>query len=218
MINKKYGIVKAFVLAVLVLVSGFSYSCGQEPDPVLLEQTGEAAVGEAAAGETGGAKTAAEEIAESEAETLPPCYVHVCGEVVRPGVYEMEPGQRVCRAVELAGGYTDRAAADYLNLAETVQDGMKLVVPDRESLAGEASGSIYGEADSQGGAPGSAKVNINTADKERLMTLKGIGEAKAEDIIHYREEYGRFERIEDIMNISGIKEAAFQKIKEDVTV
>lgn len=63
-----------------------------------------------------------------------------------------------------------------------------------------------------------AKVNLNTASKEELMSLRGIGEARAEDIIRYREERGGFERIEDVMNVSGIKDAAFQKIKENITV
>ena len=62
------------------------------------------------------------------------------------------------------------------------------------------------------------KVNLNTATKEELMTLRGIGEAKAEDIIRYREKSGGFTRIEDIMQISGIKNAAFEKIKDDITV
>ena len=63
-----------------------------------------------------------------------------------------------------------------------------------------------------------SKINLNTAVKEQLMTLKGIGEARAEAIIAYRQEYGPFARIEDIMEVPGIKEAAFQKIKEDITV
>jgi len=63
-----------------------------------------------------------------------------------------------------------------------------------------------------------AKVNLNTAGKEQLMTLTGIGESRAEDIIRYRQEHGPFERIEDIMNVSGIKEGAFQKIKDSITV
>ena len=72
-------------------------------------------------------------------------------------------------------------------------------------------------AGADGGAV-TSKINLNTAVKEQLMTLKGIGEARAEAIIAYRQEYGPFARIEDIMEVPGIKEAAFQKIKEDITV
>lgn len=154
------------------------------------------------------------------------CYVYICGEIVNPGVYRMEEGSRVFQTVELAGGFTEQAAVEYLNMADTVQDGMKLVVPSKSELE---EGQKYGLNPGLGADSGSAlngagaslapvKVNLNTAGREELMTLKGIGEAKADDIIKYRKEQGPFRRIEDIMKISGIKEAAFQKIKNDITV
>lgn len=195
------------------------------------------------------------------AETLEPsdtdgyvCWVHICGEVISPGVYELEAGSRIYQAVEAAGGFTEHAAAEYLNMAEAVCDGMKIVVPDLRTLSeeqargpavdgeaavgivaggnaengGSAAGNLSGRngsgGDRSGGnsagqpAKGTGKVNINTAAKEELMTLKGIGEARAEDIIAYRESHGGFSRIEDIMKISGIKNAAFDKIKDDITV
>ena len=151
-----------------------------------------------------------------------------------PGVYELEEGQRICDAIEQAGGFTEEAATDYLNLAEPVRDGMKLAVPNRDDIpkrewAPEQSGygqtgiSGYGQAGTAGDSHGAAVsdshlVNLNTATKEELMSLTGIGEAKAADILRYREEHGRFERIEDVMKISGIKEAAFQKIRDNITV
>lgn len=155
-------------------------------------------------------------------------YVHVCGEVTFPGVYEMPAGSRVYEAVEMAGGCTENGAADYLNMAQEVTDGMKIQVPDKEeadrlleSQPGLGAG-IFGGASSgaagAGQAGAQAKVNINTASREELMTLTGIGEARAEDIIRYREENGGFKKIEDIMKVSGIKEAAFQKIKDSITV
>lgn len=73
-----------------------------------------------------------------------------------------------------------------------------------------------GTGTGEGGAK--AMVNLNTASKEELMTLRGIGESRAEDIIHYREAFGGFKSIEDIMNVSGIKDAAFEKIKDSITV
>ncbi|MEG0988330.1 MAG: helix-hairpin-helix domain-containing protein [Clostridium sp.] len=133
--------------------------------------------------------------------------VHVCGEVISPGVYEMEVGSRIYEAVERAGGCTTDAASDFLNMAQVLEDGMKIMVPDCK--AAEA---ILEQGDT------SAKININTASKEQLMTLKGIGESRAEDIISYRKEYGSFDKIEDIMKVAGIKEAAFQKIRENITV
>ena len=148
-------------------------------------------------------------------------FVHVCGEVVLPGVYELAEGSRIYQAVEMAGGFTENAAGDFLNMAGILEDGMKIQIPNQE----EASRWGSREADSysgisaglDGGADNS-KVNLNSASKEQLMTLKGIGEARAEAIIAYRQEYGPFAEIEDIMEVPGIKEAAFQKIKEDITV
>lgn len=151
-------------------------------------------------------------------ETALPFYVHICGEVVSPGVYELKEGSRVFQAIEKAGGVTDQAAAEYLNMAEQVKDGMKIVVPGKEEVeAAKARGEISFRAEASSNVQ-KAKVNLNTATKEELMTLRGVGEAKANDILKYRESHGGFQRIEDIMKISGIKDAAFQKIKDDITV
>ena len=96
---------------------------------------------------------------------------------------------------------------------------MQITIYNKEEAASlpAGSGSAAGNT-GQGGTSGSGLVNLNTATKEELMTLKGIGEAKAEDIIRYREKSGGFKKIEDIMKISGIKEAGFQKIKDNITV
>ncbi|WP_125144393.1 helix-hairpin-helix domain-containing protein [Clostridium transplantifaecale] len=161
-------------------------------------------------------------------------FIHVCGEVTAPGVYGLEEGSRIYQAVEMAGGFTEDAAPDFLNMAESLEDGMKIQVPNRKEAGEwdsrkavtypESAGRMQEkEAADAGGSQersntGTAKVNLNTAAKEQLMTLKGIGEARAEAIIAYRQESGPFTRIEDIMEVSGIKEAAFQKIKEDITV
>ena len=151
---------------------------------------------------------------QSEEETLPVCYVHICGEVTAPGVYELEEGNRVFQAVEMAGGFTEKAAPEYLNMAEKIHDGMKItVLSQEEARSGDTLSAVPGTASQQ-----KSKINLNTATKEQLMTLRGVGEAKAADIIKYRESHGGFQKIEDIMKISGIKEAAFQKIKDDITV
>lgn len=149
---------------------------------------------------------------------MPLCYVHICGAVVRPGVYEMKSGDRIFQVLELAGGYTEDAAEEYLNLAQEVEDGMQLLVPSKADLeAGADRNQVLGAA-GQGMNGGVRKVNLNTAAKAELMTLKGIGEVRAEDIVEYREKHGPFSRIEDVMNVPGIKDAAFQKIKDDITV
>lgn len=155
-------------------------------------------------------------------------FVHVCGRVRNPGVYQLPQGSRVYEAIDAAGGFEEDGAVEYLNLAEEVQDGMKLEVPSESQVKQWTELGILpvqGAAQGQGTASGQgakeskvSRVNINTASREELMSLRGIGESRAEDIIRYREKYGGFQSIEDIMNVSGIKDAAFEKIKDSITV
>lgn len=235
--DKIYGIRRRLLIALLVLTAGFCYSCSREPESVSLQTyrpdeeiladqgTGgdipESEDGTRTAdspGQPAGQPTDGETGRQESGEKV--CYVHICGAVVNPGVYGLEEGQRISHVVEKAGGYTQEAAADYLNLAALVGDGMKLIVPTREELLSKSGESLYGTASlpEEADAGKSGKINLNTATKEALMGLSGIGEAKAGDIIRYREEHGGFRKIEDIMKIPGIKEAAFQKIKDKVTV
>ena len=198
------GMMKWLALAVFVLAAGCCYSCGLSgPTEGISHEE-----------ETQEELPAVQETSEEPSQT---CFVHVCGEVADPGVYELTEGQRVFEAVELAGGFTADAAENSLNLAEPVRDGMKIQVPDKAQAA--ASGGSFSDNGIAGGGAGAVtKVNINTATKQELMRLKGIGEARAEDIIRCRQERGGFDRIEDIKEVSGIKDAAFQKIKDDITV
>ena len=150
-------------------------------------------------------------------ETL---YVHVCGAVNAPGVYELKTDARIYEALEAAGGMTEDAAADWINQAEALSDGERIYVPTQEE-AEESAQSVSGRwADPNGNAGGSVsdKININTAAKEELMTLSGIGASKAESILKYRQEHGNFQNIEDLKKIEGIKDGVFNKIKDDITV
>lgn len=191
-----------------------------------------------AGAENPGAKISAGAGETAMAEEAGRIFIHVCGEVVSPGVYELAEGSRLYQAVEAAGGLTGEADGDFLNMAQTLADGMQLRVPDRAEAEGLRAAGHSGDIGNagNGGNNGSAggrpdgpqaagsqaaaahRVNLNTATKEELMTLTGIGEARAEAILAYRQEAGGFQTIEDIMKVSGIKEAAFQKIKEDITV
>lgn len=136
-------------------------------------------------------------------------YVHVCGEVKVPGVYEAPAGSRYQDFINLAGGMTDEAARDYLNLAKVAEDGEKIRVPGIHEVS---------ESFGTDAAVDDGKVNLNTATRTELMTLPGIGEAKAGAIIAYREEVGNFAVIEDVMKVAGIKDAAFSQIKEYIKV
>ncbi len=142
------------------------------------------------------------------------CVVHICGAVVNPGVYTLEEGSRIYQAVEKAGGFREDAREDYLNQADLIVDGMKVYVPTCE----ETKGALWEDISESAGAGQEGLVNINTADEERLCTLPGVGSAKAKSIIAYREKNGSYQKIEDIMNVEGIKEGLFQKIKDSITV
>lgn len=153
-----------------------------------------------------------------ENEATVSCMVHVCGAVERPGVYELPQGSRIYQAIECAGGLSNEADPNYLNQADFVSDGEKVYVPTREEVA-EMDSPLQNVVTQSGetGAP-SGLVNLNTASEEQLCTLPGIGSSKARSIIAYREEHGSFDRIESVMNVAGIKDGLFQKIKAYITV
>ncbi|MDD7220596.1 MAG: helix-hairpin-helix domain-containing protein [Clostridia bacterium] len=148
-------------------------------------------------------------------------YVDVCGAVVNPGVFQLEEGSRVFQAIEAAGGYLPEASETCVNRAEVLSDGQQLYIFTREEMeqqgiqAGTAGNAAMNQPDPAGL---DGKVNINTADESQLTTLTGIGATRAQAIIAYREENGPFSAIEDIMNVQGIKEGTFQKIKDDIVV
>ena len=148
---------------------------------------------------------------ESQEEKI--LYVYICGHVQNPGVYTLPEGSRICDVFSLAGGFIETAATDYWNQARLLKDGEMIYVPSKE----EAQGRPVDEAES-GKTHESGKVNINTASKEELMTLPGIGEVKALAILAYRQENGSFSTIEELKKVEGIKDAVFTKIKAYIEI
>jgi len=140
--------------------------------------------------------------------------VHVAGAVEKPGVYEMQEGERIYQAIEKA---SPKAEADInlLNLASRLSDGQKIIVPKK----GEG---LPSASTSQGVAPtgeGNAeKISLNQATKEELKTLPSIGDKRADDIIAYRESHGGFKKIEDLKEVSGIGEKTYDKLKDKVSL
>lgn len=135
--------------------------------------------------------------------------VYVCGEVNYPGVYSLSAGSRANDALSAAGGFTNEADKSYVNLAAIVNDGDRLYFPGISETAQEKAAEEALKA---------GLVNINTADEALLCTLPGIGSSRAQDIIAYREINGLFENKEDIMKVSGIKDSAYRKICDKITV
>ncbi len=153
-----------------------------------------------------------------------PIQVYVNGQVIAPNVYELLPDSRVGDAIEAAGGWTTEANTAVINLAQPLVDGMQIYVPAKNEVV-EALPPIVTEPDSftrsgdgidvtnTGGL-----VNINVASLEELDGLPGIGPSTAQKILDYRDEYGRFNTIEELMNVSGIGEAKFGSVKDLITI
>jgi competence protein ComEA len=138
-------------------------------------------------------------------------FVDIKGAVKNPGVYQMKSGDRVKDALDAAGGLTDDADSQKVNLAQRVEDQMVIVVPKVGEEATEIpAGGTSKEAAKEG------KVNINTATVEELKTLKGVGEKKAEAIIEYRKKNGSFKTKEDLMKVRGIGKKLFESFQERI--
>jgi len=173
--------------------------------------------------------------------------VHVAGAVKKPGVYHLKPGARNIDAVNAAGGFTAGANPDAINLAAPCEDSSQIYLPTRaeqpsggssapvarpttSSAAPYASGSVSARA---GGAekgahsshssskfsdPSQGQVNLNTADAAQLQHIPGVGPAMAERILAYRRTAGRFQSTEELLQISGIGDKKFQKMRPFMTV
>lgn len=157
----------------------------------------------------------------NEAETR--YAIHLTGCIVNPGVIYVAPGEILYDAIILAGGFTDDADTEAANLAMKISDGMQIRIPSKKDtdktwlISPGISGNHSDPPDADQGE-NSKMVNINTASVAQLMTLSGIGASTAKSIISYREEKGPFLRIEDIMNVPGIKEGKYNKIKDDICI
>lgn len=149
-----------------------------------------------------------EETKDEENEEKEEITIHIIGEVKYPGIVILKSGQRIVDAIEAAGGETDEADLNKLNLAQILSDGDKIYVPNKTD-------EIEDYKDTTGK---SSTVNLNTATLEELTSLPGIGESTAQKIIDYRKENGKFKTIEDLKNVSGIGESKFDNIKDKITV
>ena len=162
--------------------------------------------------------------------------VDIKGEIVNPGIYELKIDSRVIDVINAAGGLTENADTSVINLSKKINDEMVIIIYSREQVKDFEKtkeiekqvldkcseldeNSLKNDAciDSSNNKH-TGKVNINTASLEELMSLTGIGEAKAKDIIKYREDNGGFKTIEDLLKVSGIGDNTFASIKENITV
>ena len=154
-----------------------------------------------------------EEDKREDAVPLQVLFVDIGGAVENPGVYEVAKDTRLFEVIEMAGGLTEDADADRVNRASFVEDGQKIIIPEKGS-------DIAGDLASASAAPGDSGIgliNINTATADELKTLSGIGDVTAEKIIEYRSSKS-FKSKEDIMSVDGIGSKTYEKIKDRITV
>ncbi len=201
--------IRIWMMGVLLFLSILP-GCGAKPEEILL--AAESSVQQEAPSQK---QNSTQELSVTEpqedlaqADTI---FVYVCGAVSNPGVYELPVDSRAYEAVAQAGGMSEEAAGTAVNLAEVLADGQKLQIP----FQGEISESQ--ELDNSGITTDS-RININTASMEELMTLKGIGQTRAEQILEYREKHGSFASPEAIMNVDGIKQGTYDKIKDNIKI
>lgn len=164
---------------------------------------------------------------ENNSEENEEIVVHIAGEVKQPGIVKIKDGSRIADIIEKAGGLTDQANLNNINLAYIVEDGQKITIPSKQEEIKEhisnqgGEGIIQGNPEmntSQNTTIKNLKININKATKEELQSLSGIGESTAQKIIDYRKENGEFKQIEDLKNVSGIGEAKYNAIKDNIKV
>lgn len=192
--KKKFILLCVLLLGCVLTSIAAEYFTNEEPVPVISAQTQ----------------------AKSKEQLIT---VYVSGAVARPGLYELPAGIRAQEAVEAAGGFTEAANQEKVNLAKKLKDGSQINVPalkgSKKAITGtnaSAGTASIGSQQKQAGL-----VNINTASITELDSLPGVGEVTAQRIIEYRQQHS-FTRIEDIMQVKGIGEAKFNKMKDRLTV
>lgn len=142
-------------------------------------------------------------------------YIDVAGEVVNPGLYELDEGSRINDAINIAGGVTETACLNDVNLAYILSDGIKITIPKKsKDLSYTKTPVIFTGASING----EQLININTATIEELCKLEGVGESTAKKIINFRNEKGGFKSKEELKNVAGIGETKYNSLKNDITI
>jgi len=193
-------LIGALFLAVLLIIGGFFYYLRSKPKPVKQDIFS-----------TKSGKPALE---KKETQPKKDLIIHVCGAVRKPGVIKLKKGDRVVDALNLAGGATEDAGLDVLNLAAKLSDGQRVYVPRQgEQVNQEMMGSIAGSSPEQ-----ASLVNINSASATELESLPGVGPVLAQRIMEYRESEGGFSSVEQLRKVEGIGPKKFEQLKDKVTI
>lgn len=194
-IDKKWMMIVA-VVVIIVLIAYIGINLSQKDDKLFIVESMDNQLNETV-------------ISDINSQNI--IIVDVKGEVLKPGVYEMSEGDRVVDVIDKAGGFTDEADETTVNLAQRIYDEMVIIVPKKNEEVNYSSGANQNSSQSN-------KIRVNTASKEELMTLPGIGEQKALSIIEFREKNGFFQTKEDLLQISGIGEKTLERLEDYIIV
>jgi len=143
---------------------------------------------------------------------------YICGEVKNPGVYEIKNGARVIDLLKLAGGQSEYACLEIINLAEEVFDGQRIYIPSLEEISGGGFLFFTSEHPENNSYSENRTININSAGLEELESLPGVGPVTAKSIIDYRNKNGPFKTKEELQNVTGIGEKKYEKIKQYISI
>ena len=145
-------------------------------------------------------------------------FVHIDGWIQNPGVYEIKENDRVNTIIEKAGGLKEGASIKSINLAARLSDGDKIYIPNREEEKQIETTEVKGNNTGTVKITKNSKININKASISELKQITGIGESTANKIIDYRDNVGKFKKIEDIKEVKGIGDSKYESIKDKITI
>ncbi len=196
------------VLVVLAAVRAFGPDASRSPVPIRVD--GSAAAG--SVGEGAGRKAAG----RGRGGAAGGLYVHVAGEVRRPGLFRVPEGSRAAAAIHRAGGPTGRAELAAVNLAQLLEDGQQVIVPRRGPPGAAGAVALPGTSSAAPGEPGAVPISLTTATVEQLEQLDGIGPTLSQRIIDFRDENGGFRSLGQLQEVDGIGEKRFSSLQEAV--
>lgn len=199
-------------LLVIILIIGFVNSYLKKDDELLIESETIEEVDKLDKSDKDKEVVSSEETIIEEKSSI---FVHITGAIKKDGMYELESGSRLNDLVEMCGGLKEDADILQVNLSMILEDQMRIHIPKKGEAADNSSAQLTNIG--QGAEPSSGKVSINTATLDELMSLPGIGEKRALEIIEFRKSKP-FNNFEDLLNISGIGDKTLEKLKDLVKV
>ena len=213
-LNKKQKIILSILASIIIISIGYYvYSKDEKYEELEIDENIQIS------NENNNTNINNEQLENQEEENKETIVVHVSGAVNKEGIVELEENSRIADAIEKSGGLKDDANMNEVNLAYKLEDGMKIYIPSNKDQEVQERGNISSVVESNAtNKKANSKVNINTAPQEELDSLPGIGPSTALKIINYRKEHGKFSKIEELKNVSGIGDSKFNQLKDLITV